>query len=113
VVIVIPEPGASRLGDLRQSLVEHTRWLVALEKSIVVGQRTEARLARLFDDELRQTRGPGRPYELDRLDAERRMEQIRTVLRLSVAGASVREIARETELSRRQVENIVGVNEAA
>lgn len=108
-----PEPGASRADRLRRRLAFQIRQRAVLEKVLAAAELEERELARDLADELRKPRGAGRPFELDRLETEERTEQIRSVIRLSLAGASTREIARETGISRRQVSNILGEEEAA
>jgi DNA invertase Pin-like site-specific DNA recombinase len=110
---VTPEPGASRADRLRRRLSIQIRQRAALEKVLAAAELEERELARDLADELRRPRGAGRPFELDRLEIEERTEQIRRAMRLSLAGASTREIAREIGISRRQVSNILGEKEAA
>jgi DNA invertase Pin-like site-specific DNA recombinase len=108
-----PEPGASRADRLRPRLAFQIHQRTVLEKALAVAKLEERELARDLADELRKPRGTGRPYSLDRLEIEERTEQIRKVMRLSLAGASIREIAGETGISRRQVQNILGEQDAA
>ena len=114
MVLVTPEPGSSRAEELRQSLLEHTRFLVALEEAIPHGRKHEARLIRDLADELRrEQRGPGRRRKLFALDLEEgisseQLEQVRQVIRLSLRGVSANEIAGQLGISRRQVVAILG-----
>jgi hypothetical protein len=115
---VTPDPGASREDELRQALLDHMRWLVALENSIAHGRKTEARLVRLLVDELRQPRSAGRPRRLFALDLEdgsleEQIEQVRQVIRLSLGRLSIRRIAEEVGISERQVTQILGEKPAA
>lgn len=108
------EPGASRVDELRRMLVMQIRQLVALEVAIAASKSQERDLAKLLGDELKRTpRGAGRPYKLDQLDAEDRIGLIRKVVRLSLTGASRREIARAAGTTRLQVDNILGHEQAA
>jgi hypothetical protein len=115
---VTPEPGASRADELRQTLLEHTRFVVTLETSVAQARKTEARLIRLLVDELRQPRGAGRPRKLFALDLEEgisaeHLEQVRQVIRLSARGVSPNKIAEEVGISWRQVAAILGDDEQA
>lgn len=108
-----PQPGASRVDELRQMLVMQIRERTALELVIAASKSQERQLAKLLGDELKRPRGAGRPYKLDQLDVEERIGLIRGVVRLSLTGASRPEIARRLGTSKRQVNNILGLDKAA